>query len=129
MVYNLLCVSRSPGRGTRAGGLTVSESSWIADVSEADFDRQVIERSHERPVVVDFWAPWCGPCRMLGPILERLVEERAGQVLLAKIDIDQAQNVAGRYGIDAIPAVIAFRHGKPVLDFVGLLPEEQLRLF
>jgi putative thioredoxin len=107
----------------------VSRSGLIFDVKSADFERQVVQASNERPVVVDFWALWCGPCRMLGPILEKLVEERNGEVLLAKVDIDQAQDLAAQYGIQAIPAVIAFCGGKPVLDFVGVLPEDQLRDF
>jgi putative thioredoxin len=107
----------------------VSKSEWVFDVEQADFERQVLEPSHERPVIVDFWAEWCGPCRMLGPVLERLVEERKGEVLLAKVDIDRSQDLAMQYGISAIPAVIAFRKGEPVLDFVGVLPENQLRAF
>jgi putative thioredoxin len=107
----------------------VSNTGWVFDVEQADFEGQVLERSRERPVIVDFWAEWCGPCRMLGPILEKLVEERKGEVLLAKVDIDRSQDLALQYGISAIPAVIAFRKGEPVLDFVGVLPENQLRAF
>jgi putative thioredoxin len=107
----------------------VSSSELVFDVEEADFEQQVLQRSRERPVVVDFWAPWCGPCRLLGPVLQMLVEERHGEILLAKVDIDRAQRLAAEFRIDAIPAVIAFRDGKPVLDFVGVLPEPQLRAF
>jgi len=109
--------------------LSVSESGWVFQVEQADFEQQVLERSHEHAVIVDFWAPWCGPCLMLGPVLERLVDERKGEVLLAKVDIDRSQDLAAQFGISAIPAVIAFRNGKPILDFVGVLPEDQLRAF
>src|SRR5947209_7103873 len=104
-------------------------AGWVVDVEEKDFHREVIERSRELPVVVDFWAAWCGPCRMLGPTLEKLVEERNGALLLAKVDVDAAQEVAARYAVEAIPAVKAFRDGKLVLEFTGVLPESQIRSF
>jgi putative thioredoxin len=109
--------------------VSASASPNVFDVAEADFDRDVIEQSQARPIVVDFWAPWCGPCRQLGPMLERLVEERAGAVALAKVNIDEAQNLAASFRIDSIPAVVAFHKGKPFQHFIGMLPEAHLRGF
>src|SRR5262245_23963011 len=104
-------------------------SPHVRNVTDADFEREVIEASHETPVVVDFWAPWCQPCLMLAPLLERLVAERNGAVLLAKVNIDESQQMAGRLGVESIPAVKAFRDGRVVMEFVGLYPEPALREF
>jgi len=99
------------------------------DVSEADFAERVIERSREIPVVVDFWAEWCGPCRTLGPALEAAVEKRAGEVELAKVDTDTNQGLAMSYGIRGIPAVKAFRDGQVVDEFTGAIPPAQVEQF
>jgi putative thioredoxin len=92
------------------------------DVTAETFDRDVIERSHELPVVVDFWASWCGPCLRLGPVLEREADARGGEVVLAKVDVDANQELALRYDVSGIPAVKAFRNGQVVREFVGAVP-------
>src|SRR5262245_49033468 len=106
-----------------------SASAWVSDVTEQDFEQRVLQKSFEVPVVVDFWAEGCQPCRVLGPVLERLVNERRGEVVLAKVNVDQAQNLAAYFGIQSIPAVKAIHHGQLVDEFIGVLPEPDLRAF
>src|SRR5260370_6341152 len=92
------------------------------DVTERNFDAAVLDRSHCLPVVVDFWADWCAPCRQLGPILEREASKRSGRLELVKIDVDANQAISRSYGIQSIPAVKAFHKGRVVAEFVGAQP-------
>jgi len=99
------------------------------DVTTATFQQDVIERSHELPVVVDFWAAWCGPCRMLGPTIESEVAKREGRIELAKINVDAESALAAQYGIQSIPTVAVFRKGETVTGFVGAYPAPAIGRF
>lgn len=113
----------------KGDGAAAPAGDLIKESSARTFVADVIEASREVPVLVDFWAPWCGPCRQLTPILEKVVRESKGAVKLVKVNIDENQGIAQQLRIQSIPAVFAFRNGQPVDGFMGALPESQVREF
>jgi len=110
-------------------GAAAPQADVVKDGSDQGFMADVIEASRKHPVIVDFWAPWCGPCRQLGPPLEKAVRGAGGKVKLVKINIDEHPGVAGQLGVRSIPAVYAFDQGRPVDGFMGAIPESQIKLF
>ena len=102
-------------------------SRWISDTDSDGFEQKVLVRSQEVPVVVDFWAPSCGPCREVTPLLEKLVDEANGRWELVRVNIDECQDLAGAFGVESIPLVVAIINGQPADSFAGVLPEESLR--
>src|ERR1700728_1588274 len=127
------CLSASPemsGMANISGAIAPeTKAAAVKEVTTASFRADVITASTRQPVLVDFWAPWCGPCKQLAPALEKAVADAGGKVALVKMNIDDHPQIAGQLGIQSIPAVIAFDKGQPVDGFVGALPESQIRGF
>jgi len=110
-------------------GAAAPAADLIKDVAEADFTAEVIDASQDIPVIVDFWAPWCGPCKTLGPQLEAAVTAAKGAVKMAKVNVDEAQQIAGQLRIQSIPTVYAFHKGQPIDGFQGAVPESEIKEF
>lgn len=119
------------GAGQAVEGAPAAEKggSLIMDATTASFSADVLAESARQPVLVDFWAPWCGPCKQLGPVLEKAVKAAGGKVKLVKMNIDEHPDIPGRLGVRSIPAVIAFQRGQPVDGFMGALPEREVKGF
>lgn len=112
-----------------ADGGTAPGAETVKNTTTQDFVRDVVEASRDRPVLVDFWAPWCGPCKQLTPVLEKVVRAAKGAVALVKMNIDEHPEIPGQMGVQSIPAVFAFKDGRPVDGFMGALPESQINAF
>ncbi|AMY71859.1 thioredoxin [Frigidibacter mobilis] len=112
-----------------SAGTAPAKNDWVRDVSERDFMAEVVERSREVPVIVDFWAPWCGPCKTLGPALESAVAAAKGKVVMAKVNVDENQMIASQMRVQSIPTVYAFWQGQPVDAFQGALPGSEIKAF
>src|SRR3974377_113573 len=111
------------------GGTMAAAENVVKETTTQGFIKDVIEASKKQPVLVDFWAPWCGPCKQLTPILEKAVKAAKGRVKLTKMNIDEHPAIPGQMGIQSIPAVIAFSNGQPIHGFMGALPESQVVAF
>ena len=107
----------------------MADSPYVVDVTAENFDRIVLEGSYRQPILVDYWADWCAPCRMLAPILDALANELGGKVLVAKINTEEQRELAAQYGIRSLPTVKLFKGGQPVDEFMGALPESEIRAF
>ena len=108
---------------------SATQQSYVSDVTEADFMAEVVEASKEGPVIVDFWAPWCGPCKTLGPALEAAVNAQEGKVKMVKVNVDENQMISGQMRVQSIPTVYAFHDGQPVDGFQGALPGSEIEAF
>jgi putative thioredoxin len=119
--------ARAKAPAADSSGAAAPAGQWVVDVSEATFQAEVLERSLEVPVVVDLWAEWCGPCKQLSPVLERLAAAGQGTWILAKVDVDANPRIAQAFGVQSIPMVVAVAGGQPVDAFAGALPEPQVK--